>query len=636
MALISMHDVRWGFGKPFLLDGISMNIEKGERVGLLGRNGAGKSSLFRLLNREIMPDSGEIVRQKGIRTAALEQEVPAGCQGSIFEVVADGLGRMGQTLAEFHRACHAMQSSDDPRLAQQRDHLQHVLDTGGGWTLQQRIESILSQTELDPNGRFADLSAGMKRRTLFARALALSPELLLLDEPTNHLDIDSIVWMETFLVRNVKTLLFITHDRAFLERMATRIMVLDRGRLTSYACDYRTYLQRREAELEAEAQHQRNFDKKLSREEAWIRQGIKARRTRNEGRVRALQKMRAAVRQRRAKAGQAHLELQEAERSGKLVIRAKELTYGYGETSIVRDFSTTLMRGDKVGIIGPNGAGKTTLIRLLLGSIAPDSGTVRHGTHLQAAYFDQLRTQIDEQKTVVENISADNDFIVFNGRKRHVIGYLQDFLFSPERCRTPVHVLSGGERNRLMLARLFTQPANLLVLDEPTNDLDAETLVLLEELLLSFDGTLLLVSHDRTFLNHVVTSTMAFEGGGQVTEYAGGYDDWLAQRPEPAQPAAAEPRQAPVRRPSAPDKTRRLTFSQSREIKALPAKIESLEAEQERLQAEMADPAFYRQDRLEIVEQQSRLKAVEDRIAAAYRRWEELEDLVHQAPPAIR
>jgi len=456
MALISMQNVRYGFGEPWLLDGIGFNIEKGERVGLLGRNGAGKSTLLRLLTREIRPDSGEIVYTQGARVSALKQEVEAGTPCSfkvspevpatVFEVVACGLGPIGRNLADFHRLGRAMQSSHDPHLAAERGRLQHLLETGGGWDLQQQIESILSRTDLDPESVFADLSAGMKRRTLFAGSLALSPDLLLLDEPTNHMDIESILWMESFLLRHIKTLLFITHDRVFLDRLATRIMLLDRGRLYSYACDFKTYLQRREAELAVEAEHQRNFDKKLSREEAWIRQGIKARRTRNEGRVRALKKMREQFRQRRAKTGRVRLELQEAERTGKLVIDAEDLAFAYEGKPIVRDFSTIIMRGDKVGIIGPNGAGKTTLIRLLLGTLKPDSGIVRHGTCLQPAYFDQLRTQLDEQKTVAQNIATDNDFIVFNGRKRHIIGYLQDFLFSPERCRTPVHVLSGEKR----------------------------------------------------------------------------------------------------------------------------------------------------------------------------------------------
>ncbi len=595
MALISMQNVRYGFGGSDLLDGISFNIEKGERVGLLGRNGAGKSTLLRLLNREIQPDSGEIVTTQGIRVAALEQEVAAQSDGTVYEVVASGL--------------------------------QHTRHTEGGWELQQQVENILSRTDLDPDKRFADMSAGMKRRALFARSMVLSPDLLLLDEPTNHMDIESIIWMESFLLRHVQTLLFITHDRVFLDRLATRIMLLDRGRLFSYNCDYKIYLQRREAELAAEAEQQRNFDKKLTKEEAWIRQGIKARRTRNEGRVRALEKMRNQVRQRRAKTGQVRLELQEAERTGKLVIDAKDLTYAYQGAPLVRDLSTTIMRGDKVGIIGPNGAGKTTLIQLLLGNLKPDSGTVRHGTHLQPAYFDQLRSQLDEQKTVVQNISTDNDYIVFNGQKRHVIGYLQDFLFSPDRCRTPVHVLSGGERNRLMLARLFTRPANLLVLDEPTNDLDAETLELLEELLFSFDGTLLLVSHDRSFLNHIVTSTLAFEGNGRIVEYAGGYDDWLAQRPAPPASEPARPKQAPSPKPKTPVKPKKLTFAQNRELKELPALIEALETEQRQLHAAMADSAFYKQDPQEIKARQQRLQKVGDTIDSHYRRWEELEGL---------
>ncbi|RJQ85402.1 MAG: ATP-binding cassette domain-containing protein [Desulfobacteraceae bacterium] len=626
MALIGMHDVSWGFGEPALLERICFQIEKGERVGLLGRNGVGKSSLFRLLNQEIEPQSGEIVRQQGTRVAVLEQEVPPGCDGTVFEVVARGLGPTGKALAEFQRLSLAMQTTDELRLAMQRDELQHLLDSQGGWALQQQVESILARTGLDRNGIFADLSAGMKRRTLFARALAADPDLLLLDEPTNHLDIDTIVWMEDFLLRNVKTLIFITHDRAFLARIATRVVELDRGRLFSYDCDYKTYLQRREADLAIEAQQQRNFAKKLSQEETWIRQGIKARRTRNEGRVRALQKLRAAARNRRAQIGQVRLQVQEAERSGRLVIRAEELSFAFGTAPIVRDFSTTLMRGDKVGIMGPNGAGKSTLIRLLLKKLAPDKGSVRHGTHLQVAYFDQLRAQLDEHKTVVQNIS-DNDFIVFNGLKRHVVGYLQDFLFSPERCRTPLHVLSGGERNRLMLAKLFTQPANLLVLDEPTNDLDAETLELLEELLLAFDGTLLLVSHDRTFLNQVVTSTLVFEGQGLVTEYAGGYDDWLLQRPQPLLPPMTEAK-ATVRRPPPAARPKRLSFAQDRELKALPSRIEALEKEQGDLQATLSDPAFYKkQDRQAVIECQQRLAMLEAEISAAYQRWEELEAL---------
>ncbi len=585
MALIGMREVRWGFGGPALLDGVSFQIERGERVCLVGRNGVGKSSLLRLLTRQIVPDAGEVWCQQGVKVASLEQEVPAGCRGTIFEVVAQALGGAG-----------------DP----------------------QAVESMLARTGLAPQQPFAELSAGMKRRTLFARALVMAPDLLLLDEPTNHLDIEAIEWMEQFLLRQVKTMLFVTHDRAFLKRLATRIMELDRGGLYSYACDYDTYLSRRSADLETEARHQKRFDKKLSQEEAWIRQGIKARRTRNEGRVRALQKLRAEARARRAAVGQVRLQLQEAERTGKLVIEAQNLTHRFDGRPIVQDFSTTILRGEKVGIIGPNGAGKTTLIHLLLGKIQPDEGSVRHGTHVQVAYYDQLRAQLDEAKTVAQNIAPDNDYILFNGQKRHVISHLQDFLFSPERCRTPVQVLSGGERNRLMLAKLFTQPANVLVLDEPTNDLDVETLELLEELLLDFGGTLLLVSHDRAFLNNVVTSTLVFEGRGRVVEYAGGYDDWLSQRPRPAPAESVETKKPrPARPPAA--KPQRLTFNQARELKELPAAIEALEKEQGALHARMADPEYYKRAKQEIVADQRRLEEIETAVAAAYARWEQLE-----------
>jgi ATP-binding cassette subfamily F protein uup len=630
MALIGMRNVCWGFGEPPLLENVTFQIGKGERVSLVGRNGVGKSTLLKLLGGEMLPDSGDIWRQQGISVAALEQDVPAGFDGTIFDVVAEGLGETGRALAEHNQICRYTETKGNPQLVKRRDELQQILNVGEGWELLTRVENILSQTRLDPENRFADLSAGLKRRTLFARSLACKPDLLLLDEPTNHLDIDTIIWMEEFILRHVKTLLFITHDRAFLKKIASRIMELDRGRLVPYDCDYATYLERRQAALESEETQNGVFDKKLSQEEAWIRKGIKARRTRNEGRVRSLQKMRAAFQARRQKIGYVRLQVQEAERTGKLVIEARSVSFSYGQTPIVRDFSTVIMRGDKVGIIGPNGVGKSTLLKILLKDVSPETGSVRHGTNLQFVYFDQLRAQLDEQKTVRENIVAGNDFIIFNGQKRHAISYLQDFLFSPERCRTPVRVLSGGEKNRLLLAKLFTQPANVLVLDEPTNDLDAETLELLEELIFEYQGTLLLVSHDRAFLNNVVTSTIVFEGNSQVVEYAGGYDDWLSQRPQLVSERLSEKNGAKKVRPKPEARpSRKLGYMQKRELQDLPQKIEALESEQKELVAILSDPLLYK-IKGEIAGVKSDLDRVEQEIETSYRRWEELETIKSQ------
>ena len=626
MALIGMRDVCWGFGDPPLLENITLQIEKGERVCLLGRNGVGKSTLLKLFGGEILPDRGDVWRQSGVSVAAMVQDVPPGGGGTVFDVVAQGFGETGRTLMEYNRICETTATSSPSEHANRRDELQRMLEIEDGWGVSRRIENILSRVGLDPEQKFADLSAGMKRLTLFAGAFALEPDILLLDEPNNHLDIDTTIWLEAFVLRHAKTLLFITHDRAFLKRVATRVVELDRGRLLSYDCDYQTYLKRRQAALEAEEKQNRVFDKKLSQEENWIRQGIKARRTRNEGRVRALKKMREAYRARRRKIDTVRLQVQAAERSGRLVIEAKGLTYCHGRHPVVRDFSTVVMRGDKVGIIGPNGAGKTTLLRILLKEITPDTGDVRHGTRFEPAYFDQLRVRLDERRTVQENIGEGNDFIIFNGQKRHVISYLQDFLFTPERCRTPVYVLSGGEKNRLMLAKLFTAPANVLVLDEPTNDLDAETLELLEELLVDYKGTLLLVSHDRTFLNNVVTSTLAFEGDGRIVEYAGGYDDWLVQRPEaeqgplPDKKAGRKNRQRPK-----PAKKSKLGYMEKRELKDLPQKIDALESEQQALYKTLSDPLFYRKTTEEIREVKTCLHQVEHDLEAAYRRWEALE-----------
>jgi ATP-binding cassette subfamily F protein uup len=487
---------------------------------------------------------------------------------------------------------------------------------------------MLTQAGIDPKLAFDALSAGMKRRVLFCKAAVGEADLYLLDEPTNHLDIDTIVWMENHILRYMQTVLFVSHDRAFAARLANRIIELDRGRLTAYDCDYPTYLKRREADLDSERESRKQFDKKLSREEAWLRQGIKARRTRNEGRVRALMKMREDYRARRRSIGSAVLKTQESERSGKLVIQAKNITCRYGEKTYIRDFSATVMRGDKIGLIGPNGVGKTTLLKILTGELAPDSGDIRHGTGLRVATFDQLRSRLEEGKSVIENIAEGNDFITFNGRRRHVVSYLKDFLFLPDRCHTPVHILSGGEKNRLMLAKLFTRPANLLVMDEPTNDLDTETLELLEEVLTDYSGTLLLVSHDRAFLNNVVTSTLAFEGGGTVRAYPGGYDDWLNQRPPQKAPNDAQDRSGRERRRKRPAPgPRKLGYMEQRELDALPQTIDDLEAERQSLFEAMSDAGFLKQDKAAIKAKQSRLEEVERLIATAYDRWEVLESL---------
>ncbi len=628
MALLGMREVGIGFGGPALLDEVTLQIEPGERICVLGRNGAGKSTLLRLIDGELEPDRGEITRGQGLRTARLTQEVPRALPGSIFDQVAAGLGPSGRLLGEYHRVSGRLaEGGDHGKLAEELERLQHALDADDGWQMQRRVEAVLSRVGLDADAKCEALSAGMKRRVLLAKVLVADPDLLLLDEPTNHLDVDAICWLEEFFQRYAATLVFVTHDRMFLRRLATRIIELDRGRATSWACGYATYLERKQAALEAEAKQQALFDKRLAREEAWIRQGIQARRTRNEGRVRALKRMREERRMRREQPGPLRMQVQEAQRAGRLVIEAKRVGFAYDGDAVVRDLTTSIMRGDKVGIIGPNGSGKTTLLRLLLGELPPNDGTVRHGTHLETAYFDQLKGRLDEEKTVQENVGVGSDSVVVNGQKRHILGYLQDFLFPADRARTAVKFLSGGERNRLLLARLFTKPCNVLVLDEPTNDLDAETLEMLEERLAEFAGTLLLVSHDREFLNNVVTSTLVFEGKGRVKEYAGGYDDWLVQRgnetPADTEPAATKPKRKPPRQK--PEATRRLPYKEQLELEAIPQQIETLEARREQAHQAMADPSFYQQDGPQIAQATAELKALDDELAAAYRRWEELE-----------
>jgi ATP-binding cassette subfamily F protein uup len=595
MALIGFKDVSVSFGGHPLLDQVNLQMERGERICLLGRNGAGKSTLLRLIHGDMPPDDGEIVRQQGVRIAMLSQEVPRGLIGATVDIVTGGL---------------------------ETNMVSAVLEDAAG---RQQVEKTLSRMNLDPQARFETLSAGLKRRVMLARGLACDPDILLLDEPTNHLDIDAIGWMEDFLLRYGGTLLFVTHDRMFLQKLATRIFELDRGLLTDWSCDYGTFQKRKQANIEAESGHWAEFDKKLAREETWIRQGVKARRTRNEGRVRMLEKMREDRRSRRDRVGSVRLRAQEAGRSGKLVVEAEEISCGYDpDAPVIRDFSTVIQRGDKVGIMGPNGSGKTTLLRLLLGELSPQKGAVRHGVRLETVYFDQLRAQLDENSSVADNVGEGNDTVQFNGRSRHIIGYLQDFLFSPERSRSPVRILSGGERNRLLLAKLFTKPSNLLIMDEPTNDLDTDTLELLEELLFDYPGTLLLVSHDRAFLNNVVTSTLVLEGEGRVGEYVGGYDDWLRQRKPPEAPSKTEKSRAEKPKPSR-QRRQTLSFKQQRELEALPQQIDALEVEQKNLYQTMSEPSFYLQAGEEIARAKARLEALEKEIETACMRWEELE-----------
>ncbi len=624
MPLLQLKNLSLHIGHRALLDQINLSIEPGERLCLLGRNGEGKSTLLRILNDEIDADSGEQQRDSALKIAQLPQEVPQGTAGLVFDVVAQGLGELGAVLAEYH---HLL--VENPEALDRMGELQSRIDAQDGWNLDSRVASVLTRLNLDPAAEFAALSGGLKRRVLLAQALVHEPDLLLLDEPTNHLDVDSIAWLEDFLLDWNGTLLFITHDRAFLRRLATRIIELDRGQLSSWPGDYETYLRRKQEALDAEATARAQFDKKLAAEEVWIRQGIQARRTRNEGRVRALLKLREEYSQRRERVGSAKIVVQEAARSGKLVSQVEHLNFAWAGQTIVRDFSTTILRGDRIGIIGPNGVGKTTLLKLLLGQLAPDSGTVELGTKLDIAVFDQLRGALDENKSAVENVSPGQEFIEINGARKHVLGYLQEFLFTPERARGPVRVLSGGERSRLLLARLFTQPCNLLVLDEPTNDLDLETLDLLEERLLEFQGTLFLVSHDREFLNRVVTRSFVFEGQGRIGDYVGGYDDWLRQRPQGTVPPAParKPKPKPATsaakpRPSPPS----LSAAERKELAGLPARLEELEAKQATLGTELADPAIYSEAPERAARVQKALKQIDADLAAAYARWEELEE----------
>ncbi len=618
-ALLTLKQVSLAYGARPLLDRVDLTVDAKERIGLVGRNGEGKSTLLQLCAGRILPDDGEIHRRPGLKTALLEQTPRFPPAATAYDVVAEGLGDLGALLQRYHRLARKT-----PPDLETLDRLQHQLEARDGWRFQQRIGQALDRLGLDPDVPAATLSGGWQRRLALARALVAEPDLLLLDEPTNHLDLDTIAWLEGELAAFPGAILFVTHDRAFLQKLATRILDLDRGRLTAWPGDYRTYLARKAAVLAEEERRNAEFDKKLAQEEAWIRQGIKARRTRNEGRVRALEALRRERARRRERQGRARLELETAERSGRLVIEAENLGYAYGDRVVVRDFSTTVLRGDRIGLVGPNGAGKTTLLQLLLGQLEPQTGRVRHGTRLEILWFDQQRAQLDPEKTVADTVADGNDWVTVGGRRRHVMSWLADFLFPPERARQPVKSLSGGERSRLLLAKLFTRPANLLVLDEPTNDLDLETLELLEQRLVEFDGTVLLVSHDRAFLDNVVTTIWAFEGDGVVSEYVGGYEDWLRQSPVP-QP---RPRGEPAPSKARPRRPRtKLSYKEQRELESLPAAIEALEARQNELTATIAEPDFYRRPHPEVERVLAELKAVERELEDKYARWETLETL---------
>ena len=630
MPLLRLDAASLHYGTQVLLDQVDLSITRGDRLGLLGRNGTGKTTLLKILAGELQPDSGERWLRPGVRLARLQQELPQGDDLSVYEVVASGLADAGRLVAEYHRLVHDASGTDLDQLARVQQQLENV----DGWTLQQRVDTVISQLQLPADASMGQLSGGWRRRVALAQALVCDPDILLLDEPTNHLDIPAINWLEEQLRNFRGSLVLITHDRRFLQNVANCIAELDRGHLTVWQGDYRGFLQHREHQLLAEERANELFDKKLAQEEVWIRQGIKARRTRNEGRVRALEAMRAERGRRRERQGRAEFAVEEAGRSGKIVAELEHVSKAFGDQVVIRDFSTIIQRGDRIGIVGANGAGKSTLVKILLGELQPDSGSVKFGSKLEVAYSDQLRGKLDPEKNLIDNVCGGQEFIEINGKRRHAISYLGDFLFSPERVRTPVKALSGGEQNRAVLARLFSKPANLLVLDEPTNDLDIETLELLEEILLGFEGTVLLVSHDREFMDNAVTSLLVLEGNGVVSEHAGGYSDWLARggrlqeagsgpasapkatAPDPVQAAATAPEKKP--RP-------KLSYKEQRELDALPGRIDELEQQQQALEQTMSEPEFYQQDHTRIKDVTDQLAAVQAELEAAFERWAELE-----------
>ncbi|GAA0785876.1 ATP-binding cassette ATPase Uup [Marinobacterium sediminicola] len=622
MPLVKFEGVSVSFSAAPLLDNVDFQIDPGERIALVGLNGAGKSTLMKLVSGEIHADHGTVWQDPAIRVAKLPQMLPAADERRVYDVVAEGLA----DVVAFREAYDQLSHQTDAASLQKLERLQHQLEARDGWHLEQQVQTVLDRLGLDADTRMAELSGGWRRRAALGAALVQKPDLLLLDEPTNHLDIETIEWLEQMMLDFRGSILFVSHDRALVEKLATRIVELDRGNLTSFPGSYNRYLELKQQLLEEEERQNAEFDKKLAQEERWIRQGIKARRTRNEGRVRALEQMRRERSQRRERQSSASFGLEEAQKSGKLVAELEQVYMSYEGKPLLQNFSMKVQRGDRIGLIGPNGSGKSTLLKIILGQLQPDEGSVRLGTKLEVAYFDQLRGQLDPEKSVIDNVSGGRESIEINGQNKHIIGYLQDFLFSPERARTPVKALSGGECNRLLLARLFSQPANVLVLDEPTNDLDIETLELLEEILLNFDGTILLVSHDRRFLDNVVTSSVVFEGKGQVREYVGGYQDWLRQRPvkkvstaeQKAESKAAENK--PVKK-----QNKKLSYKLQRELDQLPAQLEDAEQALEALQTVVASPDFYSGDHAKVADTLAKLHEQEQQLEQLMERWVELE-----------
>ncbi len=637
MSLIELKKASLHYGTQILLEGIDLSIERGQRVCLIGRNGAGKSSLLKVLAGDVLLDDGVVWRQPTLKIARLEQDLPEADDLSVYDVVSSGLEKAGELLAEYH---HLLGQVDDEKSLEKLARVQQAIDGVDGWSLQQRVETVITRLDLPADKTMAELSGGWRRRVALAKALVVEPDLLLLDEPTNHLDVLAIEWLEKQVLEFRGAVVFITHDRSLLQSLATDIVELDRGHIRSWHGDYKSFLDFREQQLAEEERHNALFDKRLAEEEKWIRQGIKARRTRNEGRVRALKAMRVERSDRRELQGKAKMEINAGGLSGKLVAELTHVKHAYDDKVIIDDLTTTVIRGDRIGFIGPNGAGKSTLLKIILGQLQPDAGEVRYGTNLEVAYFDQLRDQLDLEKSAVDNVSEGRDSITIGDKSRHIISYLSDFLFTGDRARTPLKALSGGERNRVLLAKLFSKPSNLMVLDEPTNDLDVETLELLEDILSQHKGTILLVSHDREFLNNVVTSTIAFEGQGQVKEYVGGYDDWLRQggqwqfgdleAPPNGKKAESSSAKADSSNNDAPDsaqssKKKKLSYKLQRELSALPAKIEALEAEVEAVETVIAAPEFYQQEHEKTAEVLEKLAKLQAELEQKYERWDELE-----------